>query len=115
MRRICSVVLRVNTASITATVTVVVERIQASVTAVKTEVIKMLDAPYKDCTERHTACHSTCDKYKAFKQGMAEEKAKREKWEQEHDPFPSKIIGGLTRQQYLAKVQKERLIRRKTR
>lgn len=67
----------------------------------------MLDAPCKDCTERHTACHSTCDKYKVFKQGMAEEKAKREKWEQEHDPFPSKIIGGLTRQQYLSKVLKE--------
>lgn len=67
----------------------------------------MLDAPCKDCTERHTACHSTCIKYISFKEAVKEDKAKKEKWEQEHDPYPSKIIGGLTRQQYLAKVQRE--------
>lgn len=75
----------------------------------------MLDAPCKDCTERHTACHSTCIKYIAFKEAVKEDKAKKEKWEQEHDPYPSKMIGGLTRQQYRAKVQKEALKGRKTR
>lgn len=24
-------------------------------------------APCKDCTERHKACHDSCDKYKAWK------------------------------------------------
>jgi hypothetical protein len=57
-----------------------VDSLQASVTAVKTEVIKMLDAPCKDCTERHTACHSTCIKYISFKEAVKEDKAKKEKW-----------------------------------
>ena len=27
-----------------------------------------LNTPCKDCTERHIACHSECEKYKAYKE-----------------------------------------------
>jgi predicted metal-binding transcription factor (methanogenesis marker protein 9) len=26
----------------------------------------MMDAPCKDCPDRHALCHSTCEKYQAF-------------------------------------------------
>jgi hypothetical protein len=26
------------------------------------------DSPCKDCPDRHTACHDSCDKYKAWKE-----------------------------------------------
>lgn len=26
-----------------------------------------MTAPCKDCPDRHTACHDTCEKYKAFR------------------------------------------------
>jgi hypothetical protein len=35
--------------------------------------------PCKDCPERHTACHDTCERYKEWKQRIDEQKkAKKE-------------------------------------
>lgn len=30
----------------------------------------MIDAPCKDCTDRHYKCHSECEKYKAYKEDV---------------------------------------------
>lgn len=36
----------------------------------------MSDSGCKNCTERHADCHSTCSKYKAYKEELAEKKRK---------------------------------------
>lgn len=44
-----------------------------------------MQAPCKDCPDRHTLCHSTCEKYIAFNKYREEVRAKkREFYEKEY-------------------------------
>lgn len=40
-------------------------------------------APCRDCTDRHTACHDSCEKYKQFVKQKHETKVKRRMWYEE--------------------------------
>lgn len=39
----------------------------------------MINAPCKDCIERHISCHSSCEKYKKFKEDKEIENKRRQK------------------------------------
>ena len=36
-------------------------------------------APCKDCTDRHTACHGSCEKYKEWRDSFRDAKRRSEK------------------------------------
>jgi hypothetical protein len=46
-----------------------------------------MKAPCQDCTDREVGCHSSCDKYKAFKQKCDELRELRNRKKQEEYAF----------------------------
>lgn len=36
----------------------------------------MIKAPCRDCTDRHTGCHGTCDRYREYAKAKSEEREK---------------------------------------
>lgn len=47
-----------------------------------------MKAPCKNCEQRHESCHSDCDKYKAYRDGI-KERQEEEKKQKEVDRFAS--------------------------
>ena len=53
-----------------------------------------MQAPCKDCPDRHTLCHSTCEKYIEYNKYREEVRAKkREFYEKEYEFFESRKKG----------------------
>jgi hypothetical protein len=63
-------------------------------------------SPCKDCNERKEGCHSKCPKYMKFKILLEQEKRKEKKEKQENAWY--KVIGGMTRAEYLNKTRGRR-------
>jgi hypothetical protein len=64
--------------------------------------------PCLGCKERHMKCHSECEKYKAFKEKVEEEKSKIADYKGKYYCFP-KVIGGRTTAEYKEAKQKGKL------
>ena len=50
-------------------------------------VINNINAPCKECSERHASCHSECEKYKEFRMKVDTDNAKRRKYEWQHNSY----------------------------
>lgn len=71
----------------------------------------MKGSPCFECEERHMKCHAECERYKAFKQGIEEDKQKAAEYRERYYNYP-KIISGKTGAEYRAARDKERGRRR---
>lgn len=67
----------------------------------------MKGSPCFECEERHMRCHAECEKYKAFKQGIEEDKQKVADYREKYYITP-KIISGKTAAEYYLERRKEK-------